>query len=137
MGGAFFVPRKKEPFALPLKEKDGSPALNARGEPVVFTIQHIPNSRQNRLLLDHSRTVVGGEERTVEDPGAWTRAVVLEAIVGWSGVLDEDGAELPCAEEAKVAFAEEKPVHYVKQVFDAATGGRPGPLPAAPATPTA
>ena len=120
----FFVRRRRgEPVRVPLVDEAGAPLLNARSEPVILLVRRVPNSALARMMLEtRTKDVVGGRMVFADDPMTWRSAVLREAIVGWAGVLDEDGETLPCDDAAKESFIEETSARMGERAFLAARG---------------
>ena len=96
-----FVLKQSSSYVWPVTVK--LPINGGKFEKQTFDAEfkRLPQTRINKLQVEVQARVKSSERNETVDDSITDQSIAEELLIGWSGVLDEDGDEVPYTESMK------------------------------------
>jgi len=96
-----FVLKQSSSYVWPVTVK--LPINGGKFEKQTFDAEfkRLPQTRINKLQVEVQARVKSSERNETADDSISDQSIAEELLIGWSGVLDEDGDEVPFTESMK------------------------------------
>ena len=96
-----FVLKQSNSYVWPVTVK--LPISGGKFEKQTFDAEfkRLPQARINKLQVEVQARIKSSERNEASDDSISDQSIADELLIGWSGVLDEDGDEVPFSESMK------------------------------------
>lgn len=76
--------------------------LNAKGEPIVFIVAEMGNSKSERAMRKYERALASSRYDRKKRMKIWAKILAEAILLDWRGVIDKDGNEVPPTLENRI-----------------------------------
>ena len=96
-----FVLKQSSSYVWPVTVK--LPISGGKFEKQTFDAEfkRLPQARINKIQIEVQARIKSSERNEATDDSISDQSIAEELLIGWSGVLDEDGDEVPFSESIK------------------------------------
>ena len=96
-----FVLKQSSSYVWPVTVK--LPISGGKFEKQTFDAEfkRLPQARINKIQIEVQARIKSSERNEATDDSISDQSIAEELLIGWSGVLDEDGDEVPFSESMK------------------------------------
>lgn len=96
-----FVIKQSSSYVWPVTVK--LPISGGKFEKQTFDVEfkRLPQARINKLQIEVQARIKASQRNEATDESISDQSIAEELLIGWSGVLDEDGDEVPYTESMK------------------------------------
>lgn len=96
-----FVLKQSSSYVWPVTVK--LPISGGKFEKQTFDAEfkRLPQARINKIQIEVQARIKSSERNETADDSISDQSIAEELLIGWSGVLDEDGDEVPFSESMK------------------------------------